>query len=641
MKIVYFNYAAAATLAVVLFSARVRKVGVALANKAFIATAFEVLMTTVFDIMAVYFDNLGPGNVAAKYFFHAGYLILHTLTAEFYLFYLISLTDTWHRYRKSRKLFLVLSLPSAIYILLQVIGWLGGPSVFYISEAGVYTRSTTFFAGYIVGAFYLVYGIYYIVRYRKLFTPTWILTLFTPYPFIAGAMVAEYFHPQLLIELFFNALGIAFVYANIQKPEELTDVSTGLGNSGAYEAYCKRAFFNGKPFSAIILDMRNFHIIQDVLDFKTSSEFKRGCAEFIREVSRKLKLYADIFYLQNGRFVLLVDEFFAANVPLAADVITERFNSVIPVGTKEVRPHTAVCTATLPEDIPSFDAFMRFSENRLYGIEVGELKAAGDLMKDDQYRVLINIDRIVSEALSDDHLEVYYQPIYNVAEKDFSSCEALLRLKDPEFGFVSPEIFIPAAERSGYIDRIWDFVIGSVCRFAASPDFASLGVKHIEVNLSANQCMKERLAPQIISQIDKTGADKGLISLEITETAVARNASTLEKNLRQLNSAGMTICLDDYGVGYSNTRRIMDLPIGIVKLDKSLLDGIETERIRSIVRDTVGMLKDLGASIVAEGVETKEMLDTIVECGADLIQGYYFSRPLPEKDFAEFCRERN
>ena len=157
--------------------------------------------------------------------------------------------------------------------------------------------------------------------------------------------------------------------------------------------------------------------------------------------------------------------------------------------------------------------------------------------------------------------------------------------------------------------------------------------------MSAAQCVQKNSAEEIIRTIESHNIDRGKISIEITETALVFGEDIVADNLQKLHDAGMLICLDDYGTGYSNTRRIMDLPLDIVKLDKSFFDDYENEKVHRLIQGTIRMLRAESVHIVAEGVETEPVLNMLKDCGCELIQGYYFAKPMPRKDFEKFVQE--
>lgn len=234
---------------------------------------------------------------------------------------------------------------------------------------------------------------------------------------------------------------------------------------------------------------------------------------------------------------------------------------------------------------------------------------------------------------------MYYQPIYSVNEQRFNSAEALLRLKDDKYGFISPEIFIPAAEKSGAIHKIGAFVLDEVCRFIASEEYKALQLDYIEINLSVAQCMQNDLANQVLETIDKYKITPDQINLEITETAASYSQKTMLENLSVLSDAGISFSLDDFGTGYSNMRRIASLPLHLVKLDKSFADMGENPKLQIILQNTIQMIKAMNMKIVVEGIETEKLVQQFSDLQCEYIQGYYYSKPIPKEEFVDFIKE--
>ncbi len=265
--------------------------------------------------------------------------------------------------------------------------------------------------------------------------------------------------------------------------------------------------------------------------------------------------------------------------------------------------------------------------------------------------------RILENAINNDGFYMVYQPIYSVKDKNFHSAEALIRLKDTRtIGFISPEEFIPVAEKEGLIMKIGEIVISKVCEFAQREQLLSKGIEYIEVNLSAVQCIDRGLADQIKGAAQSHGLPCRFLNLEITETAAVSSGNMLNRNVEVLRGMGATFSMDDFGTGYSNLSQMVDVPYEIIKIDKSLIwccypeqrkilvEKIETEEVMkeainksmAVLTKIIELINDLKIKIVAEGVETKEMVDVLSEKGVDYLQGYYFSKPLIEDEFVNF-----
>jgi len=251
------------------------------------------------------------------------------------------------------------------------------------------------------------------------------------------------------------------------------------------------------------------------------------------------------------------------------------------------------------------------------------------------------LDSIIENAITNRKFHVYYQPIYSTKEERFNSAEALLRLIDDNYGFIPPDVFIPAAEKSGAIHKIGAYVLDEVCRFIASDDFSKLNIDYIEINLSVAQCMHKELPNLVLDTLKRYNVSPDKINLEITETAASFSQNIMAENIAKLNEAGIDFSLDDYGTGYSNIQRVSTLPLKIVKLDRTFVNVEDNPKMFIVLENTIKMLKDMEMEIVAEGIETEQLLNKFSDMKCEYIQGYYFSKPIPKHDFIAFISKHN
>lgn len=325
----------------------------------------------------------------------------------------------------------------------------------------------------------------------------------------------------------------------------------------------------------------------------------------------------------------------------AASLINDALHQTVKIDKFDLNLIPYVCLAKCPEDIDNFQSLISFGtdfhEKLPYNGEV--IHADGSTVKS-MVSLLTGMDSIIERALANHGFHVYYQPIYSIEKKRFVSAEALLRLIDEKEGFISPEIFIPAAEKSGAIHKIGDYVLTEVFQFIASSEYRKLGLEYIEINLSVSQCMHHGLADSILESMSRYGVSSNQVNLEITESAASYDQSVMSENLEQLSAAGLTFSLDDYGTGYSNMYRIAALPLKIVKLDKTFVNN-QNSKMWTILQNTVRMIKDLNMEIVVEGIETEEMVKKFSDLKCDFIQGYFFSKPIPQREFVEFIDRWN
>ena len=253
-----------------------------------------------------------------------------------------------------------------------------------------------------------------------------------------------------------------------------------------------------------------------------------------------------------------------------------------------------------------------------------------------------SIEDIVRQAVNDKAFEVYYQPILSVADGKFVSTEALVRLRrsDTE-NYISPEDFIPVAEKCGLIQEIDDLVFEKVCSFIARENLSSYGVRHVEVNLSGNEVVDRKTYTRLIGKMEKYHIPPKFINFEITETAYINNDEVFKDNVQKLKELGSTFSMDDFGSGYSNLLELLKMDYVLVKMDKEFiwkcLDNTKAENMR-MLEYSISFLKDYGLHVLAEGVETVEQAEILIEKGVEYLQGFYYSRPLPENEYVEFLK---
>ncbi|NBC37114.1 EAL domain-containing protein [Novosphingobium sp. FSY-8] len=230
---------------------------------------------------------------------------------------------------------------------------------------------------------------------------------------------------------------------------------------------------------------------------------------------------------------------------------------------------------------------------------------------------------------------LHYQPQLNMHTGQIDSVEALIRWNHPTRGLVYPGDFIPFAETYGLIDDIGDWVMLEAVRTAARWDQEGMPLR-VSVNVSPMQLYRVELIPMIRACLTRFQLRPELLEIEITEAAIMRNEEFSLERIEGLRRDGVTVAMDDFGTGYSNLSQLMSLPMDRLKLDRSLVDMLETDpRKRTVAAGIIAMARNLGFEVVAEGVETDEQIALLRAAGADYVQGYAFARPIPEAALIE------
>lgn len=636
-KIIYFDYCALLIFVLLMVSTVFRGMTKGKLNRCFMLMLVMSFLAGIADIGAVTLDNMGPGHVTAKYIFHMVYLILHNSVTPLYAIYLIEQTNTGHKvYQKIHQKILFIA-PFALIAILLLINpfW---HIVFYLDETDTYVRGTLFFMLYLTVAFYIIFGMVNLYLHRKLFSKQRYFVLMFVFPLMTASVFIQFFYPKVLVEMFAGACGLLFISTMVQRAEETIDIDTGLGKLSAYARDMKMIFTNEKPIEIILVNVTNYQSLRTMLGYEGTNEMLHAIADQLVKLNKKQKLEAEMYYLGVGKFRFVLDSRHFDKTEETAQMVNSFMKQDFRWNQMELALNTCVCIAKCPRDISDVDALLAFGNDLNTTKYNGEVLYASEIFSKKYYDIMKDMDRIIERAMIEHNFSVYYQPIYSVEEKRFHSAEALLRLKDEQYGFISPEIFIPAAEKSGAIHKIGAFVLDEVCRFIGSEEYQSLNLDYIEINLSVAQCMQNDLAEQVLDTLKRYHVKPDQINLEITETAVSHSQKAMMDNLNVLTDAGISFSLDDFGTGYSNMWRIASLPLHIVKLDKSFTALDDNPRLLIILQNTIKMIKDMKMKIVVEGIETEQLVNQFSELQCEYIQGYYYSKPIPKQEFVTFIR---
>lgn len=236
-----------------------------------------------------------------------------------------------------------------------------------------------------------------------------------------------------------------------------------------------------------------------------------------------------------------------------------------------------------------------------------------------------------------DGLEVFYQPKVDKLG-NLVGAEALLRWFSKKRGFVSPVEFIPIAEESGIIHDLGNWVLKSVLNDMCEWKINAKHLVPISINITASQFEDDEFIGELICQIDAFDVPCNLIELELTESGLLIDKNKAIETLTKIRASGITIALDDFGTGYSSLSYLSELPLDVLKIDKSFVDGLANEQNKEIVKSIIAISQAMGLSNVAEGTEDLEQVELLASFGCEYFQGYYFSKPINKSDFASWLK---
>ncbi|HTK34135.1 MAG TPA: bifunctional diguanylate cyclase/phosphodiesterase [Caulobacteraceae bacterium] len=252
----------------------------------------------------------------------------------------------------------------------------------------------------------------------------------------------------------------------------------------------------------------------------------------------------------------------------------------------------------------------------------------------DAARQRFAMEQGLRQAIARDQFLLHYQPVFDLAQGRAVGAEALLRWRHPELGLVSPDRFVPILEQSGLMEEVGLWVLNAACRQARAWEDQGLADLKMSVNLSARQCHDPAFATVILRVVERHGLRPEALELELTETAAMEDADRTRALLGELRSMGMGVALDDFGAGYSSLSYLKNLPFSKLKIDREFVTSVDRQRnSRAICAALIELARGLEITVLAEGVETREEVETLRELGCTVFQGFYFARPMPAAEF--------
>jgi EAL domain-containing protein (putative c-di-GMP-specific phosphodiesterase class I) len=445
-----------------------------------------------------------------------------------------------------------------------------------------------------------------------------------------------------MVEMFASAIGVLMVLLLIMRPEETIDGTVVVQGWKAYQRMLDYILKSNQQVQIVVVKMMNAEEIRSYIGDKAFHEYVMEVATEIDKLYAELHTHIDLYFERPGSFYLIIEDAkldVASLVPRFVESTTHRIKRFAEQG---VHFEPTFCIIRCPQDLKDYQEILNVGHlfTRL-GAPNQTVYDAAELVHQRDYDVINHMQEILNRAITGKSLEMVYQPIYDIHAGRFRSAEALARIRDPQYGMVSPALFIPEAEKTGLIIPLGNLILESVYRFISRVDMQALGLDYVEINLSVAQCLQQDLPATVARLQDRYGVQSGQVNFEITETMFDNLSEVMDRNLQELVRMGYSFSLDDYGIGYSNIHRLSKLPLEIIKIDKSLVDEMFTEDGQVIIRNTVRMMQDIRKELVIEGVETREEMEALAAMSCDFIQGYYYSRPLPPDEFVRFLQTHN
>lgn len=499
----------------------------------------------------------------------------------------------------------------------------------------LYNKFTIFFIYTFVPCLFFLLSITFIVKKKRVVgTKGSVLSILCILALIISAISSGIFNNYLPVNLVWLFTIIVF-FLTFENPDNHIDTRTG--------------FFIRHSFHSLVRENMKLHrklyyvgfVIKNYMEKRMiygEVQMDLGLTE-IGKCLKKQFPKQKWFYLRDGHFVVICKE--KEEVEAVKAFLKSRFSYIWK--SESAKLYLNIAMIELSPDI-----LIKYPENLLDGIRIafsdaeslldGEVLVVNQNIFDEMGR-RSKVRKVLDSALQNNGIQLYLQPIIDSASRKIIAAEALSRLYDDELGIIPPVDFIELAEKNGNIEALGEQVLHKTCEFIKENDIQKLGLKWINVNLSPVQCQNNDLADRISSIANKYSVPAHHIHLEVTEESMV-DVHILSRQMNNLISYGYDISLDDYGSGFSNIVRVKRFPFNNIKLDMQIV-WEHFKQPDNILPSIIGVFKERGLSVTAEGVETKDMADALQNMGCTYLQGYYFSKPIPASEFIDFVKKNN
>ena len=391
----------------------------------------------------------------------------------------------------------------------------------------------------------------------------------------------------------------------------------------------------------LFMDLNRFKQINDSLGHDRGDllleEIARRLLKSVREGDTVARLGGDEFVIVMENIQNIED------MVRVSEIILHNISATVHLDGHELSVTTSIGGSVYPKDGDNVTTLLKHADLAMYQAkEMG----SGSFRFYDAYMNIKILERLLTEnalrkALANDEFVLYYQPRVRTKDREIVGVEALIRWNNPERGLIHPTDFIPLAEEIGLIHALGDWVLETACRQGKAWQDAGLPPIMIAVNLSAQQLGSAFIKHKVQEVLTKTGLDPRYLELEITETSLVQNMDATLETLHALRAIGVSISIDDFGIGYSSLTHLKRLPVDTLKIDKSFIHDILDDRDdAAIVSATIALAHHMELKVIAEGVTSLEEIHFLQKLECDEMQGYYFSEALPPMQLEKMLRQK-
>ena len=609
---------------------RVRKLPL-IKNKLFERLAVFIIVMSIYILVETMISRGGSFMGIRAYFIR---LTIMTIIIE-YLFSIITLyalyyLGVWKSFWGNRMLF---RIPIISVILLSATSpWTH--FIGFIGEGNTFVKGPLYWTLYFVPVVYVGVFIYFFIKHKKevSFKNTW--GIWAAIASASFGLLINYLTNSIIVINFYFAVAEYIIYLKMCNPKLFCSRSTNTFNRAALLYMVDELHEKDKKLYIGGIKLSNYQSVIERIGIFRFDHIINLITEWVQKIYPNMY----VFYIGTKQVIFISEE--PVDHKLFLEQLKKRFTN--PFSVEDYEAFLQVEPFAISRDVP-------YTELNKFFIYADYILGQRELDSDQVFVItkenindieqIDKLKQVLTRKIKEKDLIVYYQPLYSTESKKITCAEALVRIYDEELGLIMPYKFIPLAESSGEILDLGMIVFEKVCQYIQTHDLEEMGLEFININVSPLQFQDLQLVEKFKKIADWYGVDLSLIEFEITESVILKE-QLVDYQINEFSKYNAKLAIDDFGMGSSNMQRLVKYPFSSAKLDMSLVWSYFKGE-NHIMEHVIQIFKDQNLTIVAEGVENKQMVEKLSEFSCEYLQGYYFSKPIAAHEFDLLVKKYN
>lgn len=592
---------------------------------------FKILLisstaTVVLNTAAQYFTlHINQSLLPMLYFLNISFFIIYWSLPVLVLLYFLCIIDDEALIKAwPTKIIIATYFVETVLILLSPIFH----TIFYYDENLVYQHGNFYIVCAILLLLILISILVILARHTTDITLLQILTVPTVIIISLLANLIQIIIPSFSFTSVTLAISTILLTFTIQNPIGYYDETMNIFSRKSLRNYSYYIESKKIKYQVIVIDIASTGLLNKTIGYEPMTGLIKKVAETLKPLSGSGKY---LFLHKGDTFI-----FITTKNKYQTDLL-KKINDIFPlkydVGESSYMINARIMytdsSLSIPYESNTYDLLADgFNECKRSNKDIFDSEILEKVIRNKEVEIALN------KAILEKRFAVYLQPIYNFETKTYDRAESLVRIKDEKLGLIMPNEFISIAEQNGTITQLTPIIIENVCKYLSTVNLPET-FKHISINLSVLDCLRDHLDKEILHTINSYNLDPKRFIFEITET-VAVSAPKVKKLMIKLRANGIKFALDDFGSGYANIKMIMKLPFNIIKIDRQLVLLIDNPKYEIVLQGITSIFKDYKYTVIAEGIETQHMAEKLSSIEINIHQGYLYSKPLCMEDFTKF-----